>query len=77
MRIFCFFRLKKKWGSIVGGPSDYSDYSGTIVGYPPSTGGGKYVSLNVYIHQVVPAKFHSVKIKSSLLQKGWVPIAEE
>ena len=34
-----FFELKRNWGSIVGGPSDYSDYSGTIARYPPSTGG--------------------------------------
>ena len=47
MRIFCFFRLKKKWGSIVGGPSDYSDYSGTIAGYPPSTGGGRFLPIKL------------------------------
>ena len=44
----------------MGGPSDYSDYSGTIAGYPPSTGGeggdkiGTKVGLAFLVHFTSP-----------------------
>ena len=41
--------LKRNWESIVGGPSDYSDYSGTIAGYPPSTGGKGGIKLGLQL----------------------------
>ena len=33
----------------MGGPSDYSDYSGTIAGYPPSTGGKGGIKLGLQL----------------------------